>query len=83
MDILRRRSNSIDTKFFRISIHSFRRFASSMAMDKVKSFFKGLKISVPDEIDPLCKKLNTFPIIAKPINGGSSNGIKILKIKMN
>ena len=39
--------------------------ASSMAMDKKKSkvFFKGLKISVPDEIDPLCKKLNTFPII--------------------
>ena len=57
--------------------------ASSMAMDKKKSkvFFKGLKISVPDEIDPLCKKLNTFPIIAKPINGGSSNGIKILKNK--
>ena len=46
--------------------------ASSMSMDKRKSkvFFKGLKISVPDEIDPLNKKLNTFPIITKPINGG-------------
>ena len=57
--------------------------ASSMSMDKRKSkvFFKGLKISVPDEIDPLNKKLNTFPIITKPINGGSSNGIKIIKNK--
>lgn len=57
--------------------------ASSMSMDKRKSkvFFKGLNISVPDEIDPLSKKFNTFPIITKPINGGSSNGIKILKNK--
>ena len=57
--------------------------ASSMSMDKRKSkvFFKGLKISVPDEIDPLNNKLNTFPIITKPINGGSSNGIKIIKNK--
>ena len=55
--------------------------ASSMSMDKRKSkvFFKSLKILVPDEIDPLSKKLNAFPIITKPINGGSSNGIKIIK----
>ena len=58
-------------------------FASSMSMDKRKSkvFLKGLKISVPDEINPLNKKLNTFPIITKPINGGSSNGIMIIKNK--
>ncbi len=57
--------------------------ASSISMDKRKSkvFFKGLKISVPEEIDPLNKKLSTFPIITKPINGGSSNGIKIIKNK--
>lgn len=57
--------------------------ASSISMDKRKSkvFFKGLKISVPKEIDPLSKKLNVFPIITKPINGGSSNGIKIIKNK--
>ena len=57
--------------------------ASSISMDKRKSkvFFKGLRISVPDEIDPFSKKLNIFPIITKPINGGSSNGIKILKNK--
>ena len=58
-------------------------FASSMSMDKRKSkvFLKGLKISVPDEINPLNKNLNTFPIITKPINGGSSNGIMIIKNK--
>jgi len=57
--------------------------ASSMSMDKKKSkaFFKSLKISVPDEIDPRNKKLKKFPIIAKPINGGSSNGINIIKNK--
>lgn len=58
--------------------------ASSMSMDKKKSkaFFKSLKISVPDEINPLSKRLNTFPIITKPINGGSSNGINIIKDKV-
>ena len=57
--------------------------ASSMSMDKKKSkaFFKSLKISVPDEIDPRNKKLKKFPIIAKPVNGGSSNGINIIKNK--
>lgn len=57
--------------------------ASSMSMDKKKSkaFFKSLKISVPDEIDPRNKKLKKFPVIAKPINGGSSNGINIIKNK--
>ena len=57
--------------------------ASSMSMDKKKSkvFFKSLKISVPEEIDPRNKKLKKFPIIAKPINGGSSNGINIIKNK--
>ena len=57
--------------------------ASAISMDKKKSkvFFKSLKISVPDEIDPFSKKLNTFPIITKPINGGSSNGIKIIENK--
>ena len=57
--------------------------ASSMSMDKKKSkaFFKSLKISVPDEIDPRNKKLKKFPVIAKPINGGSSNEINIIKNK--
>ena len=58
--------------------------ASSMSMDKRKSkvFFKGLKISSPMKLIH-DKKLSAFPIITKPINGGSSNGIKIIKNRMN
>ena len=52
-------------------------------MDKRKSkdFFKSVKIDVPKEIDPTLKSQKYFPIICKPINGGSSNGIKIFKTK--
>ena len=56
--------------------------ASSRAMNKVisKEFFKNNGIPVAKDID-FRNQINnlTFPFIVKPINGGSSLGIKIIK----
>ncbi len=54
--------------------------ASSVAMNKKvsKKFFKALKINVPLDLDPLNINKRMFPVISKPINGGSSNDISII-----
>ncbi len=54
---------------------------SAIAMNKEKSklLFKNIKINVPNSINPFKNKISSFPIIIKPKNGGSSNGIHVIK----
>ncbi len=58
--------------------------ASSLAMNKIlsKSFYESLGIKCPKTIEKKgALNNNSFPLIAKPICGGSSNGL--VKIKNN